>query len=100
MDSDKPLTLCVLLWARPGEERGLITYEDAVLQLVSIHGGRVVQRVRTDGAEGAPLEVQLLQFPSPGALDAYMNDPRRAALGPERDRAVARTEVHHVDLVS
>jgi uncharacterized protein (DUF1330 family) len=88
-----------LLWAREGEERALVAYEDAVLQLVAAHGGRVVQRARTDGADGAPLEVHLLQFPAPRALDAYMNDPQRGALAPDRDRAIARTEVHRVTLV-
>jgi uncharacterized protein (DUF1330 family) len=98
--SDEPgVTLCVLLWARAGEETALVAYEDAVLALVATHGGRVVQRARTDGAGGAPLEVHLLQFPSEGAFDAYMHDPQRAALASQRDRAIARTEVHRVVLV-
>ena len=97
---DAPLvTLCVLLWARAGEERALVAYEDAVLQLVATHGGRVVQRARTDGADDAPLEIHVLQFPTEAALAAYMDDPRRTALASERDRAIARTEVHRVDLV-
>jgi hypothetical protein len=29
------VTLCVLLWARAGEERALVAYEDAVLELVA-----------------------------------------------------------------
>src|ERR1700730_7919716 len=70
--SEMALTLCALLWARPGEERALIAYEDAVLQLVPVHGGHVVQRARTDGLGDAPLEIHLLQFPSEAALEAYM----------------------------
>lgn len=99
MDVEDSLTLCVLLWAREGAERQLVAYEDAVLQLVQTHGGRVLQRARTDGADNSPLEIHLLQFPSENALGAYMNDPRRAALAADRDLAIARTEVHRVEIV-
>ncbi len=93
------LTLCVLLWARPGAEDALTAYEDKVLALVLQHGGEVCQRARSSGAEGQPLEIQLLEFPSADALDAYMTDGRRTALADERDRAVARTEVIAVELI-
>ena len=99
MPADPVVTLCVLLWARAGENDALIAYEDAVLQLVSTHGGRVVQRARTDGAGDAPLEIHLLEFPSTDALDAYMRDPARAAMASDRDRAIARTDVHRVNIV-
>jgi len=88
-----------LLWPLTGQAHALIAYEDAVLQLVPAHGGRVRERVRTDGANGAPLEVHLLEFPSDEALDAYMRDPQRAALAEARDRAIERTEVYRVDVV-
>lgn len=94
------VTLCVLLWARPGAEDGLIWYEDQVLDLVAGHGGRVVQRARTGGADGQPLEIQVLEFPSAAALDAYMTDDRRTALAAERDRVIGRTEVMQVQLVA
>jgi hypothetical protein len=93
------VTLCVLLWARAGEDDALIAYEDAVLALVAEHGGAVRQRARTDGRDGAPLEIHVLEFPSQGAFDAFMDDPRRTARADERDRAIERTEVHRVDLV-
>jgi uncharacterized protein (DUF1330 family) len=94
------VTLCVLLWARPGAEDGLIAYEDQVLDLVPGHGGRVVQRARTGGTDGQPLEIQLLEFPSAAALDAYMTDDRRTALAAERDRVIGRTDVMQVQLVA
>jgi len=93
------VTLCVLLWARPGTEDGLISYEDQVLSLVPGHGGRVLQRARSGGTDGQPLEVQLLEFPSAAALDAYLADDRRTALAADRDRVIARTEVIQVELV-
>jgi uncharacterized protein (DUF1330 family) len=93
------LTLCVLLWARPGAEDGLIAYEDRVLGIVPEHGGRVLQRARGSGTAGQPLEVQLLEFPSAQALDAYMTDDRRQSLAGERDKAIAKTEVIEVQLV-
>ncbi len=94
------LTLCVLLWARPGAEDGLIAYEDRVLSFVPEHGGRVLQRARGNGAVGQPLEVQLLQFPAAQALEAFMADGRRQALAGERDQVVAKTEVIEVQLVA
>jgi uncharacterized protein (DUF1330 family) len=93
------LTLCVLLWAQPGAGDALIAYEDCVLDLVSGHGGTVLQRVRSNGADGQPLEIQLLEFPSAAALNDYMNDGRRLSLSADRDRAIARTQVINVEPV-
>jgi uncharacterized protein (DUF1330 family) len=91
--------LCVLLWPNVGTENALVDYEDQVLALLASHGARVLQRARTDGANGAPLEVHVLEFPSESALDDYMGDERRTALAGERDAAIARTEVLRVELV-
>jgi uncharacterized protein (DUF1330 family) len=99
---ENPVTLCVLLWAKPGKESALGSYEDQVLALLADHGGRVLQRgsVISDGSDSGhgeqPSEVQFLEFPSEGALDAYMRDPRRLALSADRDAAIARTDVLHV----
>jgi uncharacterized protein (DUF1330 family) len=90
--------MCVLLWARPGAESGLIAYEDQVLGIASGYGGRVLQRVRSGGG-GQPLEIQLLEFPTAQAVAQFMADGRRQALADERDRAIARTEVIDVQLV-
>lgn len=95
---EQNLTLCVLLWARPGAEAALVDYEDRVLKLVPEHGGRVLQRARSAATDEHPLEIQMLQFPSRAALDAYMGDGRRSALAGERDAAVEHTEIIPVTL--
>ena len=100
-------TLCVLLWAHPGAEAALAAYEDRVLRLVPDHGARVVQRARVSGGQRArvsggdrqPAEIQLLEFPSAAALEAYMGDPRRTVLAADRDRVIARTEIIEVELI-
>lgn len=92
------LTFYVFLWARPGREQELIAYEDAVLALVGEHSGQVVQRARTDGTDGKPLEIQLFEFASQAGMDGYMADPRRTALSVDRDMAIARTEIVPVQL--
>ena len=97
--ADMSLRLCVLLWANPGAEAALIAYEDRVLQLMGDHGAQVLQRARSDGADGAPLEVQILEFPSQEALDGYLTDERRVELAGQRELAVARTELFAVELV-
>ena len=86
-----PITLCVLLWAADGEADAMSRYEDAVLALVLVHGGRVVQRVRALPGQdpGLPTEVQVIEMPGDAALAAYMDDPARVALAHERDRTVA-----------
>ena len=94
--SDGAVELCVLLWAHPGQDDGLVAYEDRVLALVPAHGGAVLQRARSSGEAGHPLEVQFYRFPSEDALQAYLADDRRVALASERDRVVARTELMRV----
>ncbi|MDH2412870.1 hypothetical protein [Nocardioides sp. CER19] len=94
--TDAELFLCCFLWAAPGEEAALERYEDRVLAFVAEHRGAVVQRARSDGADGRPNEVQLFRFDDQGALQAYLGDPRRLALADERDRVVARTELFPV----
>jgi uncharacterized protein (DUF1330 family) len=96
-----PITLCVLLWPTEGNADLLSEYEDDVLALVPVHGGRVLSRVRAlPGQDAAlPTEVQVIEMPDDDALAAYMSDPARAALADVRDRAVARTDVVRVGAV-
>jgi uncharacterized protein (DUF1330 family) len=93
------IRVCVLLWPKPGAEGALIDYEDRVLMLLADHGGRVLQRARTDASDGMPLEIQILEYPSQAAFDAYVTDGRRAALAAAHDAAIARTEVLPVELI-
>jgi hypothetical protein len=93
------IRLCVLLWSKSGRDDALRAYEDRVLELMGDYEARVLQRLRTDGANGAPLEIQVLEFPSREALDGYMQDERRTALAGEREAAIARTDVLPVELV-
>jgi uncharacterized protein (DUF1330 family) len=93
------VTLCVLLWAHDGRGTELGEYEDQVLRLVPEHGGTVIQRARSAGTGGDPLEVHILEFPSELALEAYTQDDRRTALAANRDHAIARTDVLRVELL-
>jgi uncharacterized protein (DUF1330 family) len=92
------LKLCCMLWALPGQEGALIEYENRVLALLPDHGATLLGRMRSDGADGHPLEVQLFEFPSQESLDAYLTDRRRTALAADRDAAVAKTELMNVTL--
>lgn len=93
------VTLCVQLWAVPGNEGLLATYEDEVLSLLGDHGATLLQRVRSLEPGDGPYEVQIIELPDEAALDAYMADPRRLASAPIRDRSVARTEITRVTRV-
>jgi antibiotic biosynthesis monooxygenase (ABM) superfamily enzyme len=98
-ETSNAVLLCCFLWARPGQEAGLESYEDRVLALVPEHRGVVLQRAKSDGAADRPHEVQLFRFADQDALDDYLNDPRRLALADERDRVIARTETFPVTLL-
>jgi len=90
------ITLCCILHSVPGQATALSAYEDKVLRLVQLHGGRVLQRaIGNDPARG-PAEVQFFRFPDQASVDAYMADPARLALADERKLSVARTEVFPV----
>jgi uncharacterized protein (DUF1330 family) len=94
------LTLVAMLWPHPGQEQALIDYEDTVLALIPVHGGRVVERVRNVAQSDGPFEVQIIELPSEDALMNYMSDPVRVALADTHLKAIERTEVVRVDRVS
>lgn len=94
--AERWVTLCVLLWARAGQDRVLINYEDRVLGLLPAHGARIISRVRSLDSGHGPLEVHVIEFPSEQAIDAYMRDPARVALSEQRVKAIERTEMFRV----
>ena len=93
-----PVTLCVMLWSAAGQEVGLVDYEDQVLARLGAYGARVLIRVRP--IESELTEVQVLEFPTEEALDAFLGDPERTALSDLRDRVIGRTEILRVDTVA
>jgi uncharacterized protein (DUF1330 family) len=92
------VALCVLLWAAPGQQERLVESEDQVLELLADHDARVLIRVRA--IEGDPTEVQVLEFPTEAALQAFQSDPRRLALADLRALAIERTEILRVGIVA
>jgi len=92
------VTICVMLWAAPGQEALLVDYEDQVLGRLGKYQARVLFRVRA--VEGDPTEVQVLKFPSEDALEAFQRDPDRVALANVRARAIDRTQITRVDIVT
>lgn len=94
-----PLHLCALLWAAPGREAELISYEDTVLALLPRYGARVVSRVRRTGEGDGPLEVHVIEMPDEAALEGYLADPARVALSATREAVIERTDVIRVSLV-
>ncbi len=53
-----------------------------MLPLLADHGARIVYRGRRAAGQDAalPVEIHLLWFPDQDAYEAYLADPRRAAL--------------------
>ncbi|HJR26819.1 MAG TPA: hypothetical protein VJ804_15180 [Acidimicrobiales bacterium] len=96
---DGPFTLAFVGWAAPAMAAAASAYEDAVLPLLADHGARVEYRgLRSLGqSEDLPVEVHLLWFPSRAAFDAYLADPRRAALLEEHGDVFTRKLVVELD---
>ncbi|WP_394550617.1 hypothetical protein ACDF64_09170 [Agromyces sp. MMS24-JH15] len=94
--AEPAFTICCLLWAHPGLDDDLVAYEDRVLALMPDYAIEVTERIRSDRGAEHPTEVQLYRVPSQALLDAYLADPRRLELAPERDRVIARTELFRV----
>jgi hypothetical protein len=69
------VTFVVARIPRAGIER-FQRYEDAVPPLIVEHGGRLERRLRSPAGD---VEVHVLSFAEPESLDAYLDDPRRAA---------------------
>jgi uncharacterized protein (DUF1330 family) len=94
--------LHVSLWAHLGQERALTEYENRVLALLADHNATLVARVSPLPVDTAdlPTEIHIIRFATKAAFDAYMVDPRRAAMASERDAAVARTHIVPVTSVA
>jgi uncharacterized protein (DUF1330 family) len=78
----QPLTLAFLGYASAATADRSVAYEDEVLRLLESHGARLLFRGRrvSDQDESLPLEIQLLWFPHPEALNAYLADEQRQML--------------------
>ena len=90
--------LWVMLWATPGGNQRLAEYEDRVLGVLASHGARLL--IRATSLEDGPTELQVLEFPSENALEAFQHDPERQALAGLRAEAIARTEILRVSIVN
>ncbi len=93
------VTMCVLLWARPGAEAGLIAYEDQVprhrLRIRRPGPAASQEQRRRRAAAGGPVPGVPL---GPGRRGVH-GRPAAAVADGERDRVTARTEVIDVQLV-
>ena len=77
--ADMSVNLCVLLWASRGPSRRPRRVRGHRARVPAGPRCAVLQRVRTQGQPtDQPYEVHVLEFPSEEALDAYLQDPRRA----------------------
>jgi hypothetical protein len=68
--------------------------ERELVGMMARHGGRIEHAVRIDPGPAAadlPYEIHVVSFPDRAAFDAYRADPATRALGPRRDRLIART---------
>jgi hypothetical protein len=84
-----------LTWV-PGKAAAGADYERTVMRFWKEHGGEIVAAFKPQAqADGLPPadEVQILRIPTQEKLDAYLSDPRRLALSPQRAASIAVTEI-------
>ena len=84
----------------PGKSVEGSLYEHTVLQYFVEHGGEIIAAFKPQAqADGLPPadEVQILRIPTQEKLDAYLSDPRRLALSPQRAASIAVTEITFSD---
>jgi uncharacterized protein (DUF1330 family) len=89
------VTLIVSLWLKTDDIAAFEAFERAAAGVMAKHGGRIDQVIRKAGVErgDGPFEVHVVSFPDWSSFDAYRADPAFAALRPQRDRLIARTEI-------
>jgi uncharacterized protein (DUF1330 family) len=87
--------LVVTLTVRRGRLEELRTFEHRAAQIMIRYGGQIERAVLVDdgGAPDLVKEVHIVRFPSDASLQAYREDEDYRALAPQRDLAVAATEV-------
>lgn len=71
-----------------------------MLELLRDHNGVLLSRVRAIEPGDRPAEVHVVQFRSQDCMDAYLVDPRRAAMAVRRNSAILRTETQLVLLIN
>jgi len=84
-----------LTWV-PGRAADGSDYERRVMRFWVEHGGEIIAAFKPQAqADGLPPadEVQILRIPTQPQLDAYLSDPRRLALSPQRAASIAVTEI-------
>lgn len=84
-----------LTWV-PGKAADGSQYERTVMRFWAEHGGEIIAAFKPQAqADGLPPadEVQVLRIPTQAQLDAYLSDPRRLALSPQRAASIAVTEI-------
>jgi hypothetical protein len=87
------LLLVAVVEMAPGHTTTGQRYEDAVLALLSRHGGTVERRLRgTD----SPSEVHVIRFRSRAGYESFLVDPQRLALRADLGDAAPATRVIEV----
>ena len=70
------IVLCIIFNIPPPGLSAFQTYEDAVLPLLTEHGGMLERRLRS--ADGLT-EIHVVKFLSAAHMESYRADPRRSA---------------------
>ena len=95
------ITLAFVGHADAAQAVAASSYEDAVLPLLTSHGGELLfrGRRRADQDPSLPAEVHLIRFPHRAAYEAYLADPARRALLDEHGEVFTAKTVVELDAV-
>jgi len=97
LDPGSSVTVCALVWSRPGQELLLTAYASRALANAESFGGHILQRLRRLPGSSGPQETQVLEFPSEEALAAYREAQRVDEYSRIRATAIADCLVIRVE---
>lgn len=91
------LYITVEIFGRQGFRGEFREYETKALDLFRKHGGEVVVAyapIRDVSRAEHPDEIQVLKIAGQSEFEAFLSDPERAKLAPERDAVIRKTEAY------
>lgn len=91
--SDHRLTMALVARIPAAGVADFTAYEDAVLPMLTRHGGVLERRLRTADGE---VEIHVVSFPDAAALASYRSDPERVAFMPLLTASGAEMAIHEV----
>ncbi|MEM7254376.1 MAG: hypothetical protein AAF493_23400 [Pseudomonadota bacterium] len=91
-----PIKIVVHLYAHPGAEALLRSFEISAADIMGRYGGAIEHVIAPDPSlqsTEVPTEIHVVSFPDTRSFELYRDDPDLLRLAPLREQAIAKTEI-------